>query len=102
MSFNASFASLDPDDVAGTYAMFSMIRVGGVWGVPRSGLVYQRTSETTLVLTDRMPWMPEMEGTITAEQLAEQQQSDHEGMVAHLGAAGVTVTDSTSPTEEAH
>lgn len=102
MSFNASFAPLDPDNIDGTYAMFSMVAIGGVWAVPRSGLVYQRTSETTMVLTARMPWMDEMEGTITAEQLAEQQQSDHDGMVAHLRAAGVTVTDATSPEEETH
>lgn len=100
MSFDASFAPLDPDNVAGTFALFDMVRVGGIWGVPRSGLVYRRDNDTTLTLIERMPWMPEMEGTITAEQLAEQQQSDHDGMVAHLGAAGVTVNDATSPERE--
>lgn len=99
MAFNASFAPLEPENVAGTVAIFEMIKVGGSWGVPRSGLVYQRDSETSLVLVARMPWMPEMDGTITPAQLAEQQQSDHEGMVAHLGAAGITVTDVTQQEE---
>ena len=60
---------LDPAHVAWSYAQFHMLKIGGIWGVPRSGLVFTRVDETTLALTSRMSWMPEMEGTITEEEL---------------------------------
>ena len=34
--------------------MFRSLKVGGVWGVPRSGLIFTRTGEDTLALTTRM------------------------------------------------
>ena len=89
-----------PEHVAWCRNTFEMIRVGGVWGIPRSGLIFTRTDETTLTLTARMPWMPEMEGTVTAEQLTEQQREEYEINRLHFTAAGVTVKDATTPEGE--
>ncbi len=70
---------------------FAMIREGGVWAVPRSGIIFTKRNGG-LVWTVAMPWMPEMEGTITAEQLAEQQESDYEAIREHFRVAGIEVT----------
>jgi hypothetical protein len=63
---------------------------GGVWGVPRSGLVFTKRGNA-LVLTARMPHVAEM--PITAAQLAEQQQGDYEENKQHFEAAGFEVRD---------
>jgi hypothetical protein len=49
-----------------------MLREGGVWGVPACGLMFMKR-DGKLVLTARMPWMPEMAGTVTPAELKEQQ-----------------------------
>jgi hypothetical protein len=61
---------------------------GGRWGVPRSGLIWERRGNT-LVLVNRMPWMKDM--PITAEQLREQQDGDIKVISEHMRAAGVKV-----------
>lgn len=88
--------SLDASHVNWCRQMVDMLNDGGVWGIPRSGLIFTKTGPDELTLTARMPWMPEMEGTITPEQLREQQQSDVDGTTAHMAAAGVTVIDATA------
>ena len=89
-----------PEHVAWCRAQVDMIRIGGVWGIPRSGLVFTRTGPDELTLTARMPWMTEMEGTVTREQLLEQQQEEYEETRRHMEAAGVTVKDATCSVEE--
>ncbi len=69
---------------------FALIREGGVWMVPRSGMIFTKR-EGRLVLTVEMPYMPEMEGTITAEQLREQQDAEFETIREHFAAAGIEV-----------
>lgn len=84
--------NLDPAHVAWSANVFRMITDGGVWGVPRSGLMFTKRGKT-LVLTMRMPHDPGM--PCSADELAEQQQNDYEGIKRHMEAAGVIVEDAT-------
>jgi hypothetical protein len=75
--------------------MYLMMAPGGIWGVPRSGLLFQKTTEDIgpkLVLTQVMPWTKEMM-PITAEQLLEQQRGDFETIRDHFRLAGILVHD---------
>jgi hypothetical protein len=98
MSYHVIFSTpdpLDPDHVQWCANTFNLIRHGGVWGIPRTGLIFTRTGENELTLTARMPYMDGMEELLTPEQLDEQQQSDYEGTRIHMEAAGITVKDAT-------
>lgn len=79
---------MDREHIEWSRRHFAMMKDGGVWGVPRSGLVFQRQGDE-LVLMTRMPHEEGM--PVTPEQLAEQQRSDIAIITAHFGAAGVTV-----------
>jgi hypothetical protein len=79
---------MDPAHVEWSRRQFAMMKDGGVWGVPRSGLIFQR-QDGELVLIDRMPHTQEM--PVTPEQLAEQQRRDIAVITAHFEAAGITV-----------
>jgi hypothetical protein len=70
-------------------SLFDSIAEGGVWGVPRSGLVFTKR-DGELVLTVLMPWSAEM--PITEAELAEQQEDEFQSVKAHFAAAGITVT----------
>jgi hypothetical protein len=89
------FAPVEPLSEEATWCrrMFDSIKVGGVWGVPRSGLLFTRVDEDTLVMTARMPYDPEM--PVTAAQLDAQQMGDYEQIKLHMNEAGVTVRDET-------
>lgn len=73
--------------------VFSALRVGGVWGVPRSGLVFTRTGEKTLALTEVMPHDPAM--PVTPRQLFEQQAGDFQSIQGYMKKAGITTYDTT-------
>jgi len=83
---------MDPAHVEWSRRQFAMMKDGGIWGIPRSGIIFQRQGEE-LVLTSRMPHIEEL--SITPEQLAEQQQADLNVVKAHFEAAGITVRDAT-------
>lgn len=70
--------------------LFATIREGGVWMVPRSGMIFTKRAGR-LVLTAEMPYMPEMEGRLTAEQLREQQAGEFETIREHFRVAGIEV-----------
>ena len=84
--------ALNPDHVEWSRNQFRIIANGGSWGVPRSGLIFNKRGNT-LVLIARMPHDPAM--PITAAQLREQQDTDYAGTVLHFGAAGIEVIDKT-------
>ena len=84
-----------PEHIAWCRQQIDMLRIGGVWAIPRSGLIFTKTGDNELTLTARMPWMPEMEDTITPEQLVEQQQNEYETNERHFRAAGITMVDVT-------
>jgi hypothetical protein len=68
--------------------LFDGLAEGGIWGIPRSGLIFTRLGDK-LVLTAAMPWDPAM--PITEAQLAEQQNGEFEAVRENFAAAGVTV-----------
>jgi hypothetical protein len=84
--------TLNPDHVAWSRDQYDIIRVGGVWGVPRSGLMFTKR-DGWLELTARMPYSPLM--PLTAEQLREQQQNDFDIIQRYFAAAGIPVIDKT-------
>lgn len=66
---------------------------GGIWGVPRSGLLFKKDeSSRTLILCDRMPHDPLML-PISDEELRQQQDADFEAIKRRFEAAGITVMD---------
>lgn len=69
-------------------AMFAQLAEGGVWGVPRSGLLFQKRDDK-LVLIDAMPHMEGM--PISDEELREQQKSDFENIRDVFKQAGIEV-----------
>ncbi len=86
---------MNPVHVQWCRMQVDILRIGGIWAIPRSGLVFTRTGEDELTLTERMPWMPEMQGVITVDQLAEQQQEEYNETARHMLAAGVRMIDAT-------
>ena len=71
---------------------FAMVRDGGVWAIPRSGLVFRKDAGARrFTLIARMPWAPELEGRITAEQLLEQQEAEYEATREAFEHAGIEV-----------
>lgn len=79
---------------------FAMMREGGIWGVPRSGLVFvKRAGE--LVLTGRMPWSDELataakagwDVPADAASLREFQDEDLAGIRERFGRVGVEVRE---------
>lgn len=67
---------------------------GGMWGVPRSGLIFTRT-DTGLMLTAQMPWTDEL--PITREELIEQQDADYDAIRVRGELAGIPVTRAAWP-----
>ena len=84
---------LDPQHVAWCAMHFALMREGGVWAVPRSGLLFRKEGGR-LVLFAEMPWMLEMEGVITRAQLREQQDEEFRANREHFAAAGIEVVRS--------
>lgn len=81
-------AGLDPGHVTWCRSLFDTLNEGGVWGVPRSGLIFRKDGDA-LVLYATMPHDEEM--PLTSEELREQQEDEFESVRAHFGAAGVDV-----------
>jgi hypothetical protein len=69
-------------------AQFRMLADGGVWAIPRSGVVFQRRGDE-LHLHEVMPWSAGM--PISAAQLKEQQDGEFEAVRIHFEAAGIQV-----------
>jgi hypothetical protein len=80
------------EEVAWSRRLFDSLAEHGTWGVPRSGLVFQRQG-TKLVLVEKMPHMPEM--SIDAAVLAKQQLIEYTGIKKRFELAGVPVEDAT-------
>lgn len=78
--------------------MFFTLAPGGVWGVPRSGLVFERTGERALALVARMPYEDGM--PIDPVELEAYQQGDFEQIQHYMGLGGILVSDRTI--EEEH
>jgi len=90
-------------DIQWSKRLFAALSEGATWGVPRSGLIFRRRGNK-LVLTERMPYTPEMsEGfgrganvPASPTDLARYQQSDVDAIFDRFKAAGVEVEDLTT------
>ena len=72
--------------------LWASLADGGVWGVPRCGLIYQKDEpEKRLVLVQRMPWFAEL--SVTAEELRERQDYDHQRITQMMYAVGIEVIE---------
>ncbi len=76
------------DDISWCRRQFAMLVDGGVWGVPRSGLVFTRR-DRALVLTAIMPHEPTM--PLSPCQLRRYQARDYADIRRHFQAAGIPV-----------
>lgn len=82
------------EEVAWCSQLWESIRDGGVWAIPRTGLIFQkRVNPPRLVLTNRMPYHPAME--CTPEDLQESQNSDLIATRERFWLLGVSVVDET-------
>jgi len=77
--------------------LFKTLTEGGAWGVPRSGLLFQRRQEH-LILVSRMPWKDGI--GMSAEQLRQYQKADYQVIAKHMASAGITVLDETGVMSE--
>ena len=72
--------------------LWNSLEDGGVWGIPRCGLIYQKDEpEKRLVLIARMPWFEEL--SVNEAELRARQDEDHEGVTKMMYAIGIEVTE---------
>ena len=85
-------------EVGWSAELWDMLRDGGVWAVPRSGLVFQkREAERVFALTARMPWSPAMVGVISRGSAARAAGGGElEAIGARFGVLGISVPDETT------
>ena len=83
-----------PSEVAWSRNLWAQLRDRGVWGVPRSGLVFQkREAERVFAVTARMPHDPAM--PCTAAELDEQQREEVVAIGRRFEPLGIAVVDET-------
>ena len=89
------------EEVAWCEGVWNMLRHGGVWAVPRSGLLFQKQStRNALVLTERIPHHPEM--PCTPEELREQQDEEVVELRKRFVQVGIDVLDETKGEHDVH
>ena len=81
-------AMMEDFEVAWSKNHFARMNDGGMWAVPRSGLIFQKRG-ARLVLTARMPHMDGM--PLSAEQLREYQDADFKVIQSNFEAARIPV-----------
>jgi hypothetical protein len=69
-------------------SVWRMLVEGGTWGVPRTGLMFQKRDDK-LCLVGRMPHEPAL--PITAEELRERQDFDIDGVTRMFAQIGIEV-----------
>lgn len=79
---------MDPKHVAWCRLTFDLIADGGSWGVPRSGLTFQRRGDT-LILIGVMPREDGVPRGINT--LTDQQEAEYRAIRRHFEAAGIKV-----------
>lgn len=93
----------ETDNTAWSRQRFNMMRDGGTWAVPRSGLIFTRRGNE-LHLTAKMPFMQEMADAArdgrdvpaTREELESHQQQDFDCIAREFRRAGIETIDKTS------
>ena len=92
---------MNPAEVRWSRNLFDLLRLNATWGIPRSGLFFQKVSSTELALINVLPWDDMMrEGALqgmdvpsSAGELRRYQQLDFETISQRFVAAGIEVTD---------
>jgi len=79
---------MNPSDIAWSTQMFNQLAEGAMWGVPRSGMIFQRRGNA-LVLIGKMPHEEGM--PISSDELTVQQAAEYESIRQHFEAAGFDV-----------
>lgn len=77
-----------PQDIDWSSNLFKRLTEGGVWALPRSGLIFKK-SGNTLYLVERLPAPAEH----PARRWLEYQQADFDAVKQHMEAAGIEVVD---------
>lgn len=93
-------SDVTPQNIAWCQTTFMLLAEGGVWGVPRNGLVFTKRNGR-LELTERMPFTPELAEAAgagkdvpkTAGELRAYQDAELEETRKQFGAAGIEVVD---------
>ena len=88
------------DEVRWSRRHFDMIALGGVWMVPRSGLMFKKIDDHTLELLTAMPFLEEMKEQAeqgkdvpkTKDDLLAFQQSDFDAIAKLFNLAGIGLT----------
>ncbi len=84
--------TLTPNDVAWCRQQYAILAVGGVWGVPRSGLIFQKVPEPDVLdLFAVMPHDPAM--PMDAEELLAYQRADFALIREAFQRAGIEIRD---------
>jgi hypothetical protein len=68
--------------------LWEVLNEGGVWAVPRSGLVFRKEGGV-FILQDRMPWIEGM--PFGPDEWNEWQQEEIEGVTTMFASIGITV-----------
>ncbi len=90
-------------DIEWSRGLLATLNTGGVWCVPRSGLIFTKTGEKSMELRVLMPFSPEMayaadegrDAPGTEEDLLEWQMVDYRCIAERFRAAGIEVSDKT-------
>ena len=80
----------NPEHIHWCRSVIDAVAEGGIWGVPRSGLIFVKTGPNEIALVAREP---EGEGELRAYQ-----DHDYRSIRDHMAAAGIEVTDRTAST----
>jgi hypothetical protein len=70
--------------------LFDSFEDGGIWAVPRCGLVFQKRGNA-FVLISKMPH--EWEMPLTSEQLDEVQRNEFKSVKKYFGEVGIDIVD---------
>lgn len=82
---------LRPEHIAWTRSTFGLVAVGGVWVIPRSGIMIRKLDPTRGCCFMCMPHDASM--PCSADELRAIQDKDLEQIIAHAAAAGITIED---------
>lgn len=71
--------------------VLDLLKVGGIWGVPRSGLAIRKEGENKLVVAIALPWLDDCD--MEPQELLDCQDRDVAAIAAHCSAAGIDFED---------
>lgn len=92
---------MNPAEVRWSRNHFDLLALNAIWGIPRSGIVFKKVSQSELALDSVLPWTDQMRKAAlwgcdvpaTAGALRRAQQLDFETISERFTAAGIKVTD---------